>query len=80
MQLGAKDASTTVLTGTKQPGAVANGLEQVLMLVVEGEDCGVRLGVLSLKATCLILILYNCSSHWRTCGPGQCLVKCISDP
>lgn len=55
----AKGASTAVFTGTKRPGAVANGLEGADAGGGGERTLGWGSGVLSLKATFLILILYN---------------------
>lgn len=50
---------TTVFTETKQPGAVANGLEGADAGGGGERTVGSSFGVLSLRATFLMLILYN---------------------
>lgn len=51
--------STAVFTGTKQPGAVANGLEGADAGGGGERTVGLGFGVLPLRATVFILILYN---------------------
>lgn len=51
--------STAVFTGTTQPGAVANGLEGADAGGGGERTVGLGTGVLSLRATFLILILCN---------------------